>query len=55
MKHATPAALRALAPLLAEIRCEEMHGVIEKHPGTFYRKGRGLLIFMRIRSVSSPI
>ena len=45
MKHATPAAIRTLAPLLAEIRRVPLAGVVEKKPGTFYRKGQGLLHF----------
>lgn len=45
MKHATPAAIRALAPLLAELRRDLAPGVTEKKPGTFYRKGQGLLHF----------
>ncbi len=44
MKHAGSAALRALAPLLAEIR-RDMAGVIERKPCTFYRNGRSLLHF----------
>jgi hypothetical protein len=44
MKHAGPTTLRTLAPLLAEIR-RDLIGVIEKKPGTFYRKGQGLLHF----------
>jgi len=45
LKHATPAAIRALAPLLAEVRGNLAPGVIERKPGTFYRKGQGLLHF----------
>jgi hypothetical protein len=45
MKHAGPAAIEALAPLLAEIRRGEMPGVAERKPGTFYRKSQGLLHF----------
>jgi hypothetical protein len=44
MKHADPTTLRSLAPLLAEIR-RDLTGVVEKKPGTFYRKGQGLLHF----------
>ena len=44
MKHAGPDALHALSSLLAEIR-RDMAGIIEKKPGTFYRKGQGLLHF----------
>jgi hypothetical protein len=44
VKHAGPDAIAALTPLLAEIR-REMTGVTEKKPGTFYRKGLGLLHF----------
>jgi hypothetical protein len=43
LKHARSAALKTLAPLLAEIRREEMTG--ERKPGTFYRKGQGILHF----------
>ena len=45
MKHATPAAIKTLAPLMAEIRRAALPGVTEKKPGTFYRKGQGLLHF----------
>ena len=44
MKHAGPAALRALAPLLAEIR-RDLPGIVEKKPGIFTRKGQALLHF----------
>ena len=44
MKHAGPAAIEALAPLLTEIR-RDLPGIIEEKPGTFYRKGQGLLHF----------
>ena len=45
MKHAGPAALKTLTPLLAEIRREARPGVSERKPGTFYCKGQGLLHF----------
>jgi hypothetical protein len=45
LKHATPAALKALAPLMAEIRRHMAGSVTERKPGTFYRKGQGLLHF----------
>jgi len=44
LKHAGPAALHALAPLLAEIR-RAMPGVTERKPGTFYFKNTALLHF----------
>jgi len=44
VKHAGPDAIAALAALLAQIR-GNMAGVTEKKPGTFYRKGQGLLHF----------
>jgi hypothetical protein len=43
MKHATPAALDALDPLLAELRA--LPGMIEKSRGVFYRKSRAFLHF----------
>jgi hypothetical protein len=43
MKHAGPAAIAALEPLLAEIR--PRGGLVEKRPGVFYRKGRACLHF----------
>jgi hypothetical protein len=43
MKHATPAALDALEPLLAELRT--LPGLAEKSRGVFYRKGRAFLHF----------
>jgi hypothetical protein len=43
MKHATPAALDQLEPLLAELRA--LDGVVEKSRGVFYRKGRAFLHF----------
>jgi hypothetical protein len=48
VKHAGPDAIAALAPLLAEIRRDLAGinpGITEKKPGTFYRKGQGLLHF----------
>lgn len=45
MRHAGPDAIKALAPLLAELRRTMPPGVIEKKPGTFYRNGQGLLHF----------
>ena len=44
MKHAGPAALKALAPLLQELR-KASPGVTERKPGTFYSKGDALLHF----------
>lgn len=43
MKHASPATLDALEPLLAEIRT--LPGLVEKSRGVFYRKGRAFLHF----------
>jgi len=43
MKHATPAALDALEPLLADLR--GLAGLVEKSRGVFYRKGRAFLHF----------
>jgi hypothetical protein len=45
VKHAGSTSIRALTPLLAEIRGMEIEGVTERKPGTFYRKGAGLLHF----------
>jgi hypothetical protein len=44
MKHAGPAALKALAPLLHKLR-ENAADVTERKPGTFYRKSEALLHF----------
>jgi len=44
VKHAGTDAIEALALLLAAIRRDKT-GIIEKKPGTFFRKGRGLLHF----------
>ncbi|TAJ73535.1 MAG: hypothetical protein EPO51_04795 [Phenylobacterium sp.] len=43
MKHASPAALDALEPLLADLRT--LAGLAEKSRGVFYRKGRAFLHF----------
>ncbi|MEW5684354.1 MAG: hypothetical protein AB1942_05515 [Pseudomonadota bacterium] len=43
MKHATPAALDQLEPLLAELRA--LPGLVERSRGVFYRKGRAFLHF----------
>lgn len=43
MKHASPAALDALEPLLAELRA--LAGLVEKSRGVFYRRGRAFLHF----------
>jgi len=43
MKHASPAALDALEPLLAEIRA--LAGLVETSRGVFYRRGRAFLHF----------
>ena len=43
MRHAGPAALDRLEPLLAAVRA--LPGLAEKSRGTFYRKGRAFLHF----------
>jgi hypothetical protein len=43
MKHAGPASLDALEPLLAEVRLRQ--GINEKKRGSFYRKGKAWLHF----------
>lgn len=43
MKHATPAALAALADLLARVRAHA--GVVERRPGVFYSRSRAFLHF----------
>jgi hypothetical protein len=43
MKHAGPAALDRLGPLLARLRGFE--ALKEKSPGTFYHRGRAFLHF----------
>ena len=43
MKHASPAALDALEPLLVELRA--LPGLTEKSRGVFYRKRRAFLHF----------
>lgn len=43
MKHASPTALDALEPLLAEVR--GLPGLAERSRGVFYRKGRAFLHF----------
>ncbi|HEX7887050.1 MAG TPA: hypothetical protein VF474_13825 [Phenylobacterium sp.] len=43
MKHASPAALDTLDPLLAELRT--LAGLVERSRGVFYRKGRAFLHF----------
>ncbi len=43
MKHATDAALDAIADLLAQIRT--VPGLVEKKRGVFYRKGKAFLHF----------
>lgn len=46
MKHASPAALDALEPLLADLRTlAGLAGLAEKSRGVFYRKGRAFLHF----------
>lgn len=43
MKHAGPAALATLEPLLAALRQRE--ALVEKRPGIYYRKGGAFLHF----------
>ena len=43
MRHASPATLDALEPLLAELRT--LPGLVEKSRGVFYRKSRAFLHF----------
>jgi len=43
VRHAGPAALDALEPLLADLRA--VAGLVEKGRGVFYRKGRAFLHF----------
>jgi hypothetical protein len=43
MKHATPATLARLAPLLADLRARD--ALKEKRPGVFYWKSRAFLHF----------
>jgi len=43
MKHATPATLDRLEPLLARIRT--LGGLAERKPGTFYRRSSAFLHF----------
>ncbi|MDP2259847.1 MAG: hypothetical protein Q8J89_09050 [Caulobacter sp.] len=43
MKHAGPAALDRLEPLLVQIRT--LPGLVEKSRGVFYRKGKAFLHF----------
>lgn len=43
MKHAGPAALDRLEPLLVQIR--SLPGLIEKSQGVFYRQGKAFLHF----------
>jgi hypothetical protein len=45
VKHAGPDTIKALSPLLAEIRRDLPGSVSERKPGTFYRKGQSLLHF----------
>jgi hypothetical protein len=43
MKHATPAAIARLAPLVAELR--QLEALREPRPGTFYRGSKAFLHF----------
>jgi hypothetical protein len=43
MKHATPATLKELTPLLDRLR--SFDELIEKSPGSFYRKSKAFLHF----------
>ncbi len=43
MKHAGPATLQTLAPLLARLRA--LPGLVERRPGCFYKGSRAFLHF----------
>jgi len=43
LKHAGPATLAALAPLLRRLR--QMPSLVERTPGSFYRKSKAYLHF----------
>lgn len=43
MKHASPATLAALAPLLLAVRA--LPGLVERRPGCFYRRSQAFLHF----------
>jgi hypothetical protein len=43
MKHAGPASLERLAPLLVELRT--LPGLVERKPGTFYLRSQAFLHF----------
>lgn len=43
MKHAGPATLQALAPLLARVRA--LPGLVERTPGCFYKGSKAFLHF----------
>jgi hypothetical protein len=43
MRHASPATLDALEPLLAEIR--QVEGIVERRRGIWYLRSRGFLHF----------
>lgn len=43
MRHAGPAAIRTLEPMLSDLRT--LDGLIEKKPGVFYRRGKAFLHF----------
>jgi hypothetical protein len=43
MKHAGPAALQAIEPLLARLRA--LPGLVERTPGCFYRSSKAFLHF----------
>ncbi len=43
MKHAGPATLQTLAPLLARLRA--LPGLVERGPGCFYRGSKAFLHF----------
>jgi hypothetical protein len=45
VKHAGPAAIKVLAPLLDDIRRDRIGGLTERKPGAFYRKGQAFLHF----------
>ncbi len=48
MRHATPAALDALEPLLVQLR--ELDGLVERKRGVFHRSAKAFLHFHEDRS-----
>jgi hypothetical protein len=43
MRHARPDDLERIAPMLAQLRTAD--GLVERTPGSFYRKSKGFLHF----------